>query len=451
MHCYFIISSATINRYLLPNNIFIFISSPEGKIVAMSISEKLGDKKPIFKDRNVLLSAHDPISLENVVHRDEQIDYYQNHLKYALEGFVPDNLFIYGKSGTGKTMLTRLVLEDLLIVAKDLGVNLAVININCENDFTENAVWQSVNDKMPIPDYHTRRKIGNSCPKHTTYFQDLLNMYDGILIIVFDEIDKAVSSFSSVDFINKIVRMKSAKSGFSPSVICITNDLQFASNLKPHVKSVLLQSEMVIPPYNASQLQDILKIRAAAAFAPNALNEVVIPLCAAIGAQESGDARRTIGLLRIAGDQANNRDTDRVVTEDDVRNARTIQEKDCFFEGVRTLPLQSKLVLLAAIFVSKMDGKETTTKEVYATYCTFCRHIGMDILTYRRVADLLSELDMLRILSSHVVSRGQHGRYKVISIPRITALLELRIYDDPRLFPISELKVRKLRKDALTI
>jgi hypothetical protein len=176
MHCYFIISSATLNQYLLPNDIFIFISSPEGKIVAMSISEKLGDKKSIFKDRNVLLSAHDPISLENVVHRDEQIDYYQNHLKYALEGFVPDNLFIYGKSGTGKTMLTRLVLEDLLIVANDLVVNLAVIYINCENDLTENAVWQSVKDKMPIPNYHTRRKIGNSCPKHTTYFQDLLNM-----------------------------------------------------------------------------------------------------------------------------------------------------------------------------------------------------------------------------------------------------------------------------------
>ena len=98
-----------------------------------------------------------------------------------------------------------------------------------------------------------------------------------------------------------------------------------------------------------------------------------------------------------------------------------------------------------------MDGKETTTKEVYATYCTFCRHIGMDILIYRRVADLLSELDMLRILSSHVVSSGQHGRYKVTNIPRITLLLESHIYDDPRLFPISELKVRKLHKDVLTI
>jgi Cdc6-like AAA superfamily ATPase len=151
--------------------------------------------------------------------------------------------------------------------------------------------------------------------------------------------------------------------------------------------------------------------------------------------------------LRIAGDQANKRDTDRIVAEDDVRNARTIQEKNCFFKGVRTLPLQSKLVLLAAIFVSKMDGKETITKEVYTTYCTFCKHIGMDILTYCRVADLLSELDRLRILSSHVVSRGQDGRYKVINIPRITALLELRICDDPRLFPISELKVRRFRKD----
>jgi Cdc6-like AAA superfamily ATPase len=88
--------------------------------------------------------------------------------------------------------------------------------------------------------------------------------------------------------------MKSAKSGFSPCVICITNYLQFASNLKPHVKSVLLQSEMVIPPYNASQLQDILKIRPAVAFAPNALNEVSYTImccnwCSGVGRCQTHD------------------------------------------------------------------------------------------------------------------------------------------------------------------
>jgi len=41
-----------------------------------------------------------------------------------------------------------------------------------------------------------------------------------------------------------------------------------------------------------------------------------------------------------------------------------------------------------------------------------CRLIGIEILTQRRVTDLISELDMMGILNATVVSKGRYGGQK---------------------------------------
>lgn len=40
----------------------------------------------------------------------------------------------------------------------------------------------------------------------------------------------------------------------------------------------------------------------------------------------------------------------------------------------------------------------------------------MDVLTQRRVTDLISELDMLGILQARVISKGRYGRTKEIQM-----------------------------------
>ena len=51
-----------------------------------------------------------------------------------------------------------------------------------------------------------------------------------------------------------------------------------------------------------------------------------------------------------------------------------------------------------------------TTGEVYDIYRELCKKARYNCLTQRRTADLISELDMLGIITARVISKGRHGR-----------------------------------------
>ncbi|MHB1260658.1 MAG: Cdc6/Cdc18 family protein, partial [Thermoplasmatota archaeon] len=203
------------------------------------------------------------------------------------------------------------------------------------------------------------------------------------------------------------------------SVIGISNDLKFTEFLDPRVKSSLGEESMIFAPYDAAQLQDILQQRATMALKENVLDGAVIPLCAALAAREHGDARRALDLLRVAAELCE-RDRAPKVAEAHVRLAQNKIELDRISEVVRTLPTQSKLVLLATIQgeeLNKDQGVHTlTTGEVFDVYKELCKQTGSDVLTQRRITDLISELDMLGIFTARVISKGRYGRTREIQM-----------------------------------
>ncbi len=199
------------------------------------------------------------------------------------------------------------------------------------------------------------------------------------------------------------------------SLIGISNDLKFTEFLDPRVKSRLGEEKMVFPPYNAEQLQDILNQRAKIAFDEGIMEAAVVPLCAALAAQEHGDARRALDLLRIAAEIAE-RGGDEKIGEVHVYKAKNKIELDCVTEAVKTLPTQSKLVLLAIIINEEKNNGRLTTGDVYETYHDLCKAAVVTQLTQRRVTDLISELDMLGIIHARVKSFGRGGRTKEIEL-----------------------------------
>ena len=70
--------------------------------------------------------------------------------------------------------------------------------------------------------------------------------------------------------------------------------------LSPQVASRLAQIDMVFHPYGANEINDILKERVKHGIREGVLDQRVIGLCSALAAQEHGDARRALDLLRIA-------------------------------------------------------------------------------------------------------------------------------------------------------
>ena len=225
------------------------------------------------------------------------------------------------------------------------------------------------------------------------------------------------------------------------SVIGISNDLKFTEFLDPRVRSSLSEEKMVFPPYNAEQLRDILSQRAGLAFDENVLEPSVIPLCAALAAQEHGDARRALDLLRVAAELAE-RNHLSAVSESEVVKAKNKIELDCVTEAIRTLPVQSKLVLMGVVLNEEKGNAKLTTGDLYETYKELSQCTSVAILTQRRVTDLISELDMLGLIHARVKSFGRGGRTKEIelSVPNIEAKRILQ--DDETLGQLKNYRLR---------
>ncbi len=269
-------------------------------------------------------------------------------------------------------------------------------------------------------------------------FFDAVDYSERVVVIMLDEIDKLVEK-SGDDTLYNLSRMNSELQNSRVSIIGISNDLKFTDFLDPRVKSSLGEEEIVFPPYDANQLRDILQHRAEVAFKSDVLSPDVIPLCAAFAAQEHGDARRALDLLRTAGELAERAQAETII-EEHVRKAQDKIELDRVVEVVRTLPTQSKLVLFSIILLEKNGVHSINTGEVFNIYKRLCEEIDADVLTQRRVTDLISELDMLGIVNAVVVSKGRYGRTKEISLSVPLEETEAVLLSDSRLSDIDDVQ-----------
>ncbi len=365
--------------------------------------------KQIFRNnREILRPSYIPGDLP---HRQGQINQLAQITVTALKGERPSNVLVFGKTGTGKTAVVKYLGNEIKKADSELN-KVIFLYMNCEVVDTQYGVLQNIGNQF-IQDFEDRIPFtGWSTERVYNILREKVDDQNRVIIIVLDEIDKLVYK-SGDDVLYHLSKINDDLKNSRVSVIGISNDLKFTEFLDPRVKSRLGEEKLVFPPYNAEQLQDILHQRAALAFDEGVLEGAVIPLCAALAAQEHGDARRALDLLRIAAEIAE-RSNDDHITEAHVYKAKNKIELDCVTEAVKTLPTQSKLVLLGILINEEKNNGRLTTGDVYETYRDLCKVVGVACLTQRRVTDLISELDMLGIIHARVKSFGRGGRTKEI-------------------------------------
>ncbi len=364
----------------------------------------------IFKNRDVLSHTYVP---DELPHRDEQIEKVGLILASALKGGTPSNVFIYGKTGTGKTAVVRFVLKHLVAKCHELNVPAPLpAYLNCRIVNTNYRVLARLCSYLGVEVPFT------GLPTDEVYsrFRDVLDSRDVLMIIVLDEVERLVERDGS-NVLYDLTRMNhTVLKRARVSIIGITNDLTFKDNLDPRVLSSLGEEELVFPPYTAAELRDILWQRAQLAFREGALEGPgVINLCAAIAAKEHGDARRALDLLRVAGEIAEREGAEKV-SEEHVRAAQHVIERDHLVEALRTLPMHSKLVLYTIFELTKQGRGKARTGDIYNYYLNVCRRLHVEPLTQRRVSSLINELDMLGVVAAHLKSRGRHGLSKEVKL-----------------------------------
>jgi cell division control protein 6 len=254
-------------------------------------------------------------------------------------------------------------------------------------------------------------------PTQSVYdkFIEIVDSEKQLIVLILDEIDQTTKKISD-DFLYNLTRLNPELSQSKICLVGISNNLTFLDELDPRVKSSLSEEEIVFPPYNALQLQDILTKRAKDVFKEGVMQEGVIAKCAALAAREHGDARRALDLLRIAGELAERDNSDKIYLKY-IDEANDKIEKDKILDVIKSEPKQFQLVLTSIIQLSeKQPPHHLFTGEVYNFYRDICIKNKLEILTQRRVSDIIQEFDMLGIITVNVISKGRGGRMREIKL-----------------------------------
>jgi cell division control protein 6 len=367
-------------------------------------------KESIFCNRQALLSHYVP---DEIKHRDDQLSQIARILAPALKNEKPSNLFVYGKTGTGKTLAMRYTKEKMDALATQNNIPLKMLYVNCKLKRTADTEYRMLAELS--------RHFGKDIPATGLPTDEVYNLFfqavedsASTIIIILDEIDQLIKKAGD-EIIYNLTRINTELKYSHISIVGISNDLVFVNQLDPRVKSSLSEEELIFPPYNALQIQDILRNRATLAFKDGKIEVGLLEKCAAYAAREHGDARRALELLRVAAELAERNSTPTIAISH-LDEAEEKIERDRVIDAVKTQPRQFQAVIYTVFSIHKANKETIFTGEIYEQYVGLCTKLGLRPLTQRRVSDILAELDMLGIINAKVISKGRFGRTREISL-----------------------------------
>ena len=197
-------------------------------------------KEPLFMNKEVLQSFYSP---ENIPHRDKQIEEMMKILAPAVRMEPPSNLFIYGKTGTGKTLVTKFVTSLMRKTAKDKQINLKIFYLNCKLKKVADTEYRLITQ---LVEKFGKKLPSTGLPTNEIYshFYESLDKQEQLVILVLDEIDQLVKKAGD-EILYNLTRINSELKKSKLSVIGISNDLIFVDNLDPRVKSSLSEEELL--------------------------------------------------------------------------------------------------------------------------------------------------------------------------------------------------------------
>ena len=423
---------------------------------SQSIQEMLlefDDQEGLIRDRSLLDPNH-VVEESRIVGRDAQLQEVTKMLRVALGNNRPPNLFLYGPSGTGKSLITKAVCQNITEICESRDIRFGTVEVNCQDlDTLGVAVYElaqraadAAGVDLEVPKHGVATK-----EKWDELYRIVTEHFDSV-VFVLDELDMLVGRRDKQDPAFSRLLYQLSRAGANDdlsayiSIVAISNDTKMMENVGSRALSSFTPEDVHFDDYDANQLQSILR-RRQDAFYEDVLDDDVIPLAAAFAAQTHGDARKAIDLMRVAGELAEREGADRVA-ERHVREAQDKVEKNRVLEVVRGISTQKKLCLYAtaAVAAESDDGAARSTSG-YRVYQFLTDSIAADQYHQETYVNKMKELTTYSLVDFERRSLGpSSGMFLEFQFGERPETILETLREDSRIGDISPDEVRSVVK-----
>lgn len=323
---------------------------------------------------------------DEIAHRESQVGDLLHCLKPVFQKQKPLHAWIYGESGTGKTMVARYALKKI-----ESQSNVKGIYINCWSHSSYFSILDKLIRELRILDAE-RPDIG--------YKLERIKQCIGNkpLIIILDEID--LLRHSEIEAL--LYNLDTIKNA---GLICIGNTASVLLTADERIKSRFNAKLIACRPYTEKELSYILQQRALNALGARTWKEANMQSIAGLS---NGDARTAIQVLRNAAFNADKEGIQRLAP-------RHIRMGHTFSEGIKKGFLLERLTNHQRLLYELVKkNKEIASGELWKTYCRKCCRGKLRPIALRTFSDYMRKLiDLGLIKWDRAPVRGKVRVFKV--------------------------------------
>jgi len=339
----------------------------------------------IFKNEEILSTEYLPDILP---HREQQVKELADNLLPATKGRKPQNTFIYGAPGIGKTACIKFVFREFEEYS-----GIKTIYLNCWDFNTAPAILSEITISlgMPIP------RRGWAKDEIISRLTEVLRKSSRGLVICLDEVDQLVRKDASVLY--DLLRINQYVDN-PVGLVFISNNPFVFSSLEPRIKSSLATEEIGFKPYSLGEMKDVLKERTDYAF--YSVEDGVIVLAANHAVKKGGDVRVGLECLLKAG---------RVAEEENASKVKVEHVRKIIKEVVKVKPqiMKESVSDVEKIILDVVNKSgELSFSELYKKYCENAE----SPLSDRSILNYLDRLNELKLIK---IKRRKVGGKRIIS------------------------------------
>jgi len=349
-----------------------------------------------------------------ILGRQKQTEDLVRYLFGRKQGYVVPFISVYGRSGSGKSTVVRFVCENL----KEISYSF----VNVRKAKTIFGTANLILAELGQPNLKSAQGINLAVEAIGIAMESVLKKENkNLFVLVLDESDTLFYDKRGrpSDFIYKLVTLEEnlRQKGYLLCIVSIANNPFSEYELDDRVRSRIGSSEVFFAPYSKSDVKEILKERAFGAFSTN-VDAGVLEYCAELSSSDHGDARRAIDLLRVAAELAGS--NNKKISKSHVDLAYEKLQSDRVENILSSASFHFKLVCMCLARITYLTGKEWhSTSTIFNQYC---KTKGKDTkeLSYRRVSEILKEVENTGLAISQTSSKGRRGygtQYKLETSP----------------------------------